>query len=128
MLTFARFSSGHIGACTRYAPRSRIKEMSANVTHDGSLVEANLMVESCGLARGEQQRGTPVTRVSEMHEVRLAFWALIEQVRLVLRDGRRLIRRLIAVCDTSKRSTRASMTSGPAPLAVVPLVVLRATT
>jgi hypothetical protein len=63
-----------------------------------------------------------------MNEVRLAFRALIEQVRLVLRDGRRLIRRLIAVCDTSRRSSRVRVTSSPAPLASVPLVVLRSTT
>jgi hypothetical protein len=63
-----------------------------------------------------------------MHEVRLAFRALIEQVRLLLRDGRRLIRRLVAVCDPSKPTSRAPMTSSPAPLASVPLVVLRSTT
>jgi capsid protein len=60
-----------------------------------------------------------------MNEVRLAFRALLEQVRLVLRDGRRLIR---AVWDTSRRSSRVHVTSSPAPLASVPLVVLRSTT
>jgi hypothetical protein len=70
----------------------------------------------------------PVTRLTEMNEVRLAFRALIEQLRLVLRDGRRLIRRLIAACDTSKPGIRVPMTSSPAPLASVPLVVLRSTT
>jgi CheY-like chemotaxis protein len=63
-----------------------------------------------------------------MNEVLLAFRALVEQVRLVWRDGRRLVRRVIAACGTSKRGTRAQMTSSPAPLASVPLVVLRSTT
>jgi len=63
-----------------------------------------------------------------LNEVRLAFRALIEQVRLVLRDGRRLIRRLIAVCDTPRGSSSVEMTNSPAPLASVPLVVLRSTT
>jgi CheY-like chemotaxis protein len=86
------------------------------------------LVETCGVAQAEQQRGTPlVARRTEMNEVLLAYRALVEQVRLVLRDGRRLIRRLIAVCETSKRS-RVRMTSSPTPLASVPLVVLRSTT
>jgi CheY-like chemotaxis protein len=86
------------------------------------------LVEARGLAQAEQQRGTPlVARRTEMNEVLLAYRALVEQVRLVLRDGRRLIRRLIAVCETSK-SSRARMTSSPTPLASVPLVVLRSTT
>src|SRR6267142_2176290 len=84
---------------------------------------------SVDVAQAEQQRGaSPLTGLTAMNEVRLAFRALIEQVRLVLRDGRRLIRRLIAVCDTTKPSSRAHMTSSPAPLATVPLVVLRSTT
>ena len=89
----------------------------------------DLVVDARGLAQAEQQRGTPpVTGRTEMNEVRLTFRALIEQVRLVLRDGRRLIRRLIAVCATSKRISRVPMTSSPAPFALVPLVVLRSTT
>ena len=85
--------------------------------------------EAHGLAQAEQQRDTPlVTRRTEMNELLLAYRALIEQVRLVSRDGRRLIRRLIAVCATSTRSSRVQMTSSPAPLASVPLVVLRSTT
>jgi hypothetical protein len=89
----------------------------------------DLVGEARDLARSEQPRGTPpVTGPTEMNEVLLAFRALIEQVRLVFRDGRRLIRRLIAVCETSKRSRRVQMTSSPAPLASVPLVVLRSTT
>jgi hypothetical protein len=88
----------------------------------------DLGVEARPLAQAEPQRGTPsVTGLTEMNEVRLAFRALIEQVRLVLRDGRRLIRRLIAVCDTSRGSS-VEMTNSPAPLASVPLVVLRSTT
>jgi hypothetical protein len=86
-------------------------------------------VEARHLAQADLQRGTPsVTGFTEMNEVRLAFRALIEQVRLVLRDGRRLFRRLIAVCDTSRRSNTVHMTSSRAPLASVPLVVLRSTT
>ena len=82
-----------------------------------------------GLAQAQDQRGAAsATERTEMIEVRLAFRALIEQVRLVLRDGRRLIRRLIAVCGTSKRSSRVQVKGGPAPLASVPLVVLRSTT
>jgi CheY-like chemotaxis protein len=63
----------------------------------------------------------------EMNEVLLACRALVEQVRLVSRDGRRLIRRLIAVCETSKGS-RVQMTPSSTPLASVPLVVLSSTT
>ena len=86
-------------------------------------------VEANGLAQAIPQRGTrPVTGRTEMNEVRLTFRALIEQVRLVLRDGRRLIGRLIAVCATSRRSGRVHATSRPLPLASVPLVVLRPTT
>jgi hypothetical protein len=89
----------------------------------------DLGVEARPLAQAEPQRGTPpVTGLTEMKEVRLAFRALIEQVRLVLRDGRRVIRRLIAVCDTSRGSNSVEMTNSPAPLASVPLVVLRSTT
>jgi hypothetical protein len=86
-------------------------------------------MEGRGLAQAEQQRGTPlVTERTEMNEVLLAFRALVEQVRLVWRDARRLVRRVIAACGTSKRGTRAPMTSSPTPLASVPLVVLRSTT
>jgi hypothetical protein len=89
----------------------------------------DLGVEARPLAQAEPQRVTPpVTGLTEMNEVRLAFRALIEQVRLVLRDGRRLIGRLIAVCDTSRGSSIVEMTNSPAPLASVPLVVLRSTT
>ena len=63
-----------------------------------------------------------------MNEVRLAFRALLEQVRLVLRDGRRLISRLIAACEPSKRSNSVQLTSRPTPRASVPLIVLRPTT
>jgi len=88
----------------------------------------DLVVDARGLAQAEQQRGTPpVTGRTEMNEVRLTFRALIEQVRLVLRDGRRLIRQLIVVCETSPRS-KVQMTSSLAPLVSVPLVVLRSTT
>jgi hypothetical protein len=69
-----------------------------------------------------------VTSRTEMHEIRLAFGALVEQVRLVVRDGRRLIRRLIAVTVTPKRRTTEQFTSRPAPVASVPLIVLRPTT
>jgi len=86
-------------------------------------------VEARPLAQAEPQRGTPpVSERTKMKEVRLAFRALIEQVRLVLRDGRRLIRRLIAVCDTSGRSSPVRQTRSPAPPASVPLVVLTSTT
>jgi hypothetical protein len=89
----------------------------------------DLGVEARPLAQAEPQRGTPpVTGLTEKNEVRLACRALIEQVRLVLRDGRRLIRRLIAVCDTSRGSSSVEMTNSPAPLSSVPLVVLRSTT
>jgi hypothetical protein len=94
-----------------------------------SLVETDLVAETRVPPQAERQRGTPpVTAGTEMSDLRLAFRSLIEQVRLVLRDGRRLIRRLIAACDTSKPFMRLPMTSSPAPLASVPLVVLRATT
>ena len=90
---------------------------------------SDLVGEARGPAQAEQQRGTPpFSGRTEMNEVRLTFRALIEQVRLVLRDGRRLIGRLIAVCATSRRSGRVHATSRPLPLASVPLVVLRPTT
>jgi hypothetical protein len=86
-------------------------------------------VEARPLAQAEPQRGTPpVSERTEMKEVRLAFRALIEQVRLVLRDGRRLIHLLISVCDTSGPSSPVRLTRSPAPLASVPLVVLTSTT
>jgi hypothetical protein len=69
-----------------------------------------------------------VTGRIERNEVLLAFRGLIEQVRLGLRDGRRLIRRLIAACEMSTGSSTAQMTSSPTPLVSVPLVVLRPTT
>ena len=88
----------------------------------------DLVAKAGGLGEAEQHQGTsPVTRRTEMNEVRLAFRALIEQVRLVLRDGRRLIRRLITVCDTFRGSSE-HITNNPAPLASVPLVVMRSTT
>jgi hypothetical protein len=111
-------------------PADPVERGAANVP---TLVPKNagndLLGDARDLGPAEQQRGTPpVTGPTEMNEVLLAFRALIEQVRLVFRDGRRLIRRLIAVCETSKRSRRVQMTSSPAPLASVPLVVLRSTT
>jgi len=79
--------------------------------------------------RGTGHRGPPsAASRTEMHEIRLAFGAFIEQVRLVVRDGRRLIRRLIALMVSSKRRTTEQATSRPAPLASVPLIVLRPTT
>jgi hypothetical protein len=87
------------------------------------------VAEARDLPRAEARQGTPlITWRTEKDEVLLASRALVEQVRLVLRDGRRLIRRLVAVCETSKRSRRVQMTSRPTPLASVPLVVLRSTT
>jgi hypothetical protein len=68
-----------------------------------------------------------VTGRTETHQVRLAYGALIEQIRLVVRDGRRLIRQL-ALYAISKRRSNARMTSSPAPRASVPLIVLRPTT
>jgi hypothetical protein len=106
-----------------------VERGAANVPTVVTKQAGNDLVEARGLAQTEQQRGTPlVTGRTEMNEVLLACRALVEQVRLVLRDGRRLIRRLIAVCETSKRSSRVHMTTSPAPLASVPLVVLRSTT
>ena len=101
--------------------------MSADLAHRD--LEDREPFDDAGRARGEAQRGASlVTWRTEMDEVLLASRALVEQVRLVLRDGRRLVRRLVAVCETSKRSRRVQMTSRPAPLASVPLVVLRFTT
>ena len=111
-------------------PAAPVERGAANVpTLEPKKAGNDLLVEARDLARAEQQGDTPpVTRQAEMNEVLLAFRALVEQVRLVLRDGRRLIRRLIAVCETSTRSRRVQMTNSPAPLASVPLVVLRSTT
>jgi hypothetical protein len=69
-----------------------------------------------------------VTGRIERNEVLLAFRGLIEQVRLGLRDGRKLIHRLVAGCETSTGSSRAHMTRGSTSLVSVPLVVLRPTT
>jgi hypothetical protein len=112
------------------APADPVERGAANVP---TLVPKNagneLVVEAPDLAGAEPSRDTPlVTWRTEMNEVLLASRALVEQVRLVLRDGRRLIRRLVAVCETSKGSRRAQTTSHPTPLASVPLVVLRSTT
>jgi CheY-like chemotaxis protein len=79
----------------------------------------------------EPQRDAPlhaVTVRTQMSETFLAFRALIEQVRLALRDGRRLVRQLIALCATSKRASRVQSTSDPVPLVLVPLVVLASAT
>jgi len=116
------------------APEVAISPLQLETLPDRSnpvhcLPEFLTVTEARRLAQAEQQRGTsPVTGRTEMNEVRLTFRALIEQVRLLLRDGRRLIRRLIAVCETSTRSSRVQMTGSPAPLVSVPLVVLRPTT
>ena len=69
-----------------------------------------------------------ITARPDRNEVLLAFRGFVEQVRLGLRDGRRLIRRLIGACETSTGSSRMHMTSSPTPLVSVPLVVLRPTT
>jgi hypothetical protein len=91
--------------------------------------ETDMSVDVAHHLRGEGHlTDVFVSEVLKTREVRLAFRAFIEQVRLVLRDGRRLIRRLIAVCDTSRGSSSVEMTNSPAPLASVPLVVLRPTT
>jgi hypothetical protein len=107
-----------------------VERGAANVPTLATKNAGNDLVEGTGLARAEQQRGAVlVNGRTEMNEVLLAYRALVEQIRLVLRDGRRLIRRLIAVGKTSKRSSRVEqMTSGLTPLASVPLVVLRSTT
>jgi hypothetical protein len=70
----------------------------------------------------------PVTQRTERTEVLLAFRALVEQGRLVVRDGGRFIRRVITLRRTSGPGGRAHARCGPAPLASVPLVVLRSTT
>jgi CheY-like chemotaxis protein len=105
-----------------------VERGAANVPTVVTKNAGNALVEAHGLAQAEQQRDTPfVTRRTEMNELLLAYRALVEQVRLVSRDGRRLIRRLIAVCEPSKGS-RVPMTSSPTPLASVPLVLLSSTT
>jgi hypothetical protein len=73
-----------------------------------------------------------VTGRPERREVVLAFRGFVEYVRLGVRDGRKLICRLITGFETSTRSTsgnsRAPVTSRVTPLVSVPLVVLRPTT
>ena len=61
------------------------------------------------------------------NEVVFAFRGLVEQVRLGMRDGRRIIRRLIGACETPADSSRVQIISSPT-LVSVPLVVLRPTT
>jgi GAF domain-containing protein len=105
-----------------------VEHGGANVPTSATKNAGNDLVEVPGLAQAEQQRGAPlVNGRTEMNEVLLACRAVVEQIRLVLRDARRLIRRLIAACKTSKRS-RVQVTNSPTPLASVPLVVLRSTT
>jgi hypothetical protein len=105
-----------------------VERGAANVPTVVTTKAGHDLVEAGGLAQAEQPRGTPlVTGRTELHEVLLAFRALVEQGRLVWRDGRRLIRRLIAACAASK-CRRVQLTSRPTPLASVPLVVLRSTT
>ena len=71
-----------------------------------------------------------VTGRPERREVVLAFRGFVEYVRLGVRDGRKLICRLIAGFETStgSSSSRAPGTSSATPLVSVPLVVLRPTT
>jgi CheY-like chemotaxis protein len=89
--------------------------------------QAGDLVETLGLAQAEQPRGTPrVAGRTEMNEVLLACRAVVEQVRLVWRDGRRLIRRLLALGETSKCSS-VPMTWSSTSLVSVPLVVLSST-
>src|ERR1700680_2140115 len=69
-----------------------------------------------------------VTGRPERREVVLAFRGFVEHVRLGVRDGRKLICRIIAGFETSTGSSRAPVTSSATPLVSVPLVVLRPTT
>jgi hypothetical protein len=62
------------------------------------------------------------------NEVVLAFRGLIEEVRLGMRDVRRIIRRMIAAYEWSPSSSGVQTTSSPTPLVSVPLVVLAPTT
>jgi CheY-like chemotaxis protein len=83
------------------------------------------------ISPAEPRRDEPlqaVTARTRMSEIFLTFRSLIEQVRLALRDGRRLVRQLIALCATSRRAGRVQLTSDPAPLVLVPLVVLASAT
>jgi hypothetical protein len=69
-----------------------------------------------------------VTGRIKRNELLLALRGLIAQVRLGLRDGRRLVRRLIPACEMSTGRSRVQMTSSPTPLVSVPLIVLRPST
>jgi hypothetical protein len=75
----------------------------------------------------EGEAAASVTGRTETHQVRLAYGAFVEQIRLVVRDGRRLIRQL-ASCAVAKRRSNARTASSPAARASVPLIVLRPTT
>jgi hypothetical protein len=87
------------------------------------------VADARGLAPAAPRQGIfPVNSRTEISEVAVAFRTLLEQLRLVVRDSRRLVRRLVAACETSKRPSSVRTTSSPAPLASVPLVVLRSTT
>jgi hypothetical protein len=66
-----------------------------------------------------------VAGCAEGNEVLLAFRSFSEQVRLGLRDVRRLVRRLIEPRETSRM---VHTTSSSTPLVSVPLVVLAPTT
>jgi hypothetical protein len=125
-------TTGFEGALAMPLSRPRradpVERGAANVPPLVTTKAGDNSADARSFAQTEQPRGMPlVTRRTEMNEVILAWRALVEQTRLVLRDGRRLVRRLLAVCVPSKYS-RAPLTSSRPPLTSVPLVVLRSTT
>jgi hypothetical protein len=98
---------------------------SPGIGSEGAVRLREVVVEASGLAPAAlQQRMPPLCSRSE---VNVAFRTLVEQLRLVVRDSRRLVRRLVAACETSKHHSGVQPTSSPALLASVPLVVLRST-
>jgi GAF domain-containing protein len=109
--------------------RGTVAAASPGLGSEHAFALHELVAEAHGLAPAAPRHEMPlVGSRTEMDEVSVAFRTLLEQLRLVVRDSRRLVRRLVAACETSKHRSRVPMTSSPAPLASVPLVVLRSTT
>jgi GAF domain len=101
---------------------------SSGIGSENAFAVRELVAEARGIAPAAPRQGMPpVSTRTEIDEVAVAFRTVREQLRLVLRDSRRLVRRLVAACETSKRRGSVQTANSPAPLASVPLVVLRST-
>ncbi len=109
--------------------KGSVAAASRGIGSEHAVAIRELVADARGLAPAvPRQEIPPIGSRTETSEVSVAFRTLLEQLRLVVRDSRRLVRRLVAACETSKHPSSIATTSSPAPLASVPLVVLRSTT